>query len=49
VSLNISNLFNKAPPPASSSNSTAPGQQTAFVTYDDPLGRAYTIGLRARF
>jgi iron complex outermembrane receptor protein len=46
--LNISNLFNTKPPAAASYNNTTPGNQTAFVIYDDALGRAFTVGVRFR-
>ncbi len=48
--LTVGNLFNQPAPPASFyGGQTIPGQQTTFVIYDDPLGRAYTVGLRAKF
>jgi outer membrane receptor protein involved in Fe transport len=48
--LTVTNLFDKtAPPAAFYGGQTIPGQQTAFVLYDDPLGRAFTAGVRVRF
>jgi outer membrane receptor protein involved in Fe transport len=48
--LNVTNLFDRAPSPAGFyGGQTIPGQQTSFPIYDDPLGRAYAIGLRTRF
>jgi outer membrane receptor for ferrienterochelin and colicin len=49
VSFNVTNLFNQRGPHASPFTNTNPGQQYGYVVYDDPLGRAYTIGLRMRF
>jgi outer membrane receptor protein involved in Fe transport len=47
VFLNISNLFDaEAPPAGFYGGQGGPGQQTPYVTYDDPLGRAFTFGVR---
>lgn len=48
--LNISNLFNTAAPAAAFYGGQAsPGQFYGFIIGDDPLGRAFTFGVRARF
>jgi outer membrane receptor protein involved in Fe transport len=50
VFFTVTNLFDKtAPPAAFAGGQTIPGQQTSFALYDDALGRAYTVGMRARF
>jgi hypothetical protein len=47
--LNIANLFDTESPPAGyTGGQTVPGQQTGFAIGDDPLGRAFTVGVRFR-
>lgn len=46
--LNIANLFNTFPPPATLTiNQTGPGP--GFASSDDPVGRYFILGLRAKF
>ena len=50
VFLTVTNLFDKEASPAGFYGGQGiPGQQTTFLIYDDALGRAFTVGLRARF
>ena len=50
VFLTVTNLFDKDASPAGFyGGQGVPGQQTTFPIYDDPLGRAFTAGLRVRF
>ena len=44
--LNMQNLFDKAPPPLGTLN--GPGDPGSYVGGDDPVGRYYILGLRAR-
>ena len=48
VSLNVTNLFDTYGPHASPFTNANPGQQYGYVSYDDPLGRAFTLGIRYR-
>ena len=49
VFLNIQNLFDKNPPPAAFfSAQTQPGQFGGWAIGDDPVGRYFTVGIRAR-
>ncbi|MGH7040586.1 MAG: TonB-dependent receptor domain-containing protein, partial [Acetobacteraceae bacterium] len=50
VFLNITNLFNKQPPPAPTpGNAIFPGIAPLYVAGDDIVGRYFTVGVRARF
>ena len=47
--LNVSNLFDKDPPPSAFYGSqTNPGGLQGFALGDDPVGRAFTFGVRFR-
>jgi outer membrane receptor protein involved in Fe transport len=47
---NVQNLFNKTPPGANfSGTQQSPGQFGGFPIGDDPVGRYYVAGLRAKF
>jgi outer membrane receptor protein involved in Fe transport len=48
VFLNIQNLFDMHPPPAAYYNSPSPGQY-GWPVGDDPVGRYFTVGVRAKF
>ena len=48
LSLNVSNLFDQYGPHASPFTNLNPGQQYGYVAFDDPLGRAFTFGVRFR-
>jgi len=48
LSLSVTNLFDQYGPHASPFTNTNPGQQYGYVSYDDPLGRAFTFGIRFR-
>jgi outer membrane receptor protein involved in Fe transport len=47
IFLNVQNLFDKSPPPAAYYNSPSPGQY-GWAVGDDPMGRYFTLGVRAR-
>ena len=47
--LNVQNLFNKEPPPASTINPAFPGgQNSTFAVGDDIVGAYYVVGMRVR-
>jgi iron complex outermembrane receptor protein len=49
VFLNVQNLFDKAPPPASPQNGTFPGSTPGvYAIGDDVVGAYYTLGVRLR-
>ena len=48
VYLNVTNLFNRQPPPAALYGQGAPGQFGGFAIGDDPVGAYYTVGFRHR-
>jgi iron complex outermembrane receptor protein len=48
VYFNVTNLFNRQPPPAALYGQGASGQFGGFVIGDDPIGAYYTVGFRYR-
>ena len=46
--VNVTNLFNRQPPPAALYGQGAPGQFGGFAIGDDPVGAYYTLGFRHR-
>jgi outer membrane receptor protein involved in Fe transport len=46
--LNIQNVFDAMPPPAAYYNSPSPGDY-GWAVGDDPVGRYFTMGIRAKF
>jgi outer membrane receptor for Fe3+-dicitrate len=49
--LNVSNIFDKDPPPAALGNAgtqSDPGRSDGLYFGDDPMGRAFNLGVRVR-
>jgi outer membrane receptor protein involved in Fe transport len=48
IYLNVTNLFNRQPPPAAFFGNQGPGNFGGFANGDDPIGSMFTLGFRYR-